>query len=108
MEINWHEELLKRGFISLESGTRTYGNGKFTGSIVFEEWDGKFFTIAEKAGKDTKEIFCPFLHGAEKNRPNINFQTIRIRNIEDLEKYINASVAELADALDSKPSGINP
>lgn len=92
IKINWHEELLKRGFISLESGTRTYGlkseKISFTGSIVDEQWDGKFFTIAEKKGKNTKEIFCPFLHATENNRPNMNFQTIRLRNEEDLDNYL--------------------
>lgn len=86
--MNWHEELLKRGFVCLESNTRTYGNGKFTGSIVDESWDGKFFTIAEKPGKNTKEIFCPFLHGEVKDRPNKNFNETRLRNTEDLDKYL--------------------
>ena len=87
-EINWHDELLKRGFVSLESTTRTYGNEKFTGSVVDEHWDGKFFTIAEKKGKNTKEVFCPFLHGTESNRPNLNFNEIRLRSTEDLDNYI--------------------
>lgn len=86
--MNWHEELLKRGFVSLESSTRTYGNGSLTGSVVNENWDGKFLTIADKPSKTTKEIFCPFLHGEENNRPNLNHQTIRLRNTEDLNKYL--------------------
>lgn len=103
--INWNEELLKRGFILLEFSTRTFGNGKFTGSIVDESWDGKFFTIAEKKGKNTKEVFCPFLHAEENSRPNFKFQEIRLRNTEDLDNYINARLAELGYAVASKPTG---
>lgn len=92
--MNWHNELLKRGFEVMESSTRTYGNGKFTGSIVDESWDGKYFTIAEKKGKNTKEVFCPFLHGETNDRPNKNFNEIRLRNEEDLDKYINAEMTK--------------
>lgn len=107
-KIDWHEELLKCGFRSLESTTRTYGNEKFTGSVVDENWDGKFFTISEKKGKNTKEVFCPFIHDESEKSMNVSkgeYQSIRLRNIEDLKNYIHASVVEQADTLDSKPNG---
>lgn len=89
--INWHEELTKRNFLLLEESTKTYGNGKFTGSICYEKWDGKFFTIVEEMGKNVSEIFCPFLHGNNPNRPNKNYQTVRLRNTQDLDEYLLGS-----------------
>lgn len=92
--MNWEEELLKRNFVCLESSTRTYGNGIFTGSIVYEKWDGKFLTIVDEPGKNVKEIFCPFLHTDDKTKPNHNFQTIRLRNAEEIDTYINEKEAQ--------------
>lgn len=87
-KIDWHEELTKRNFTLLEESTKTYGNEKFTGSICYEKWDGKFFTIVEEMNKNVSEIFCPFLHGEIENRPNKKYQTIRLRNAEDLDTYL--------------------
>lgn len=98
--MNWHEELLKRGFTFLESSTKTYGykfgKARFTGSIVHEKWDGKFWTIVDEPGKNVKEIFCPFIKAEDEKRPNHKHQTVRLRNAEDLNNYIitNAFDAE--------------
>lgn len=89
--MNWNEELLNRGFIILESTTRTYayGNEKygFTGSIVYENAKNN---IVDESGKDAKEIFCPFLHADDERKPNTNFQTIRLRNLGDVEEFISS------------------
>lgn len=67
--MNWHNELLNRGFSVLESTTKTYGNGVFTGSIH-------------------EEVFYPFLRGDDERLPNLNYQTIKLKNTEDLDNYI--------------------
>lgn len=90
--MNWHEELLKRGFTLLESNTRTYGNGKITGSIVFEKKDKESLTgdgiIVEKKTDDSIEIFCPFIKADDDKKPNTNFQTVRWRTEDDLNRYL--------------------
>jgi len=90
--MEFHDELIKRGFSVLDSGTRTYGNGKLTGSIVFEKpekgsIDGNG-TIVDKKEENTIEIFCPFIKADDLTRPNRNFQTVRLRSLEDLDKYL--------------------
>lgn len=90
--MNWNDELLKRGFIILESTTRLYGYGDekcgFTGSILYENSKGN---IIDDAGKDVKEIFCPFIHDEEEKGVGIlkgEYQSIRLRNMDDLEKFM--------------------
>lgn len=87
--MNWHEELLKRGFEILESSTKTYGYGnipnRFIRSLVYENSKGN---IVDEESKDVKEIFCPFLHSDDERKPNTNFQTIRLRGLEDLDNFI--------------------
>jgi hypothetical protein len=90
--MDWHEELLKRGFCLLESSTRTYGNGKITGSLVFEKPDKNSMTkdgiIVDKKDKDANEIFCPFIQADDDRKPNYNYQTVRLRNEKDLDEYL--------------------
>lgn len=91
--MNWHEELQKRGFQFLCSSTRTYGynNGKllFTGSIEIERKNKiTIITPDDKIQESDKEVFCPFIHGDDERKPNINYQTVRIRNTEELDNYL--------------------
>lgn len=84
--MDWNEELLKRGFSIMESTTRSYGyEKKFTGSLVYENSKGN---IMDEPGKDSKEIFCPFLHANDDSKPNRNFQTVRLRNMEEIDEFI--------------------
>lgn len=87
-----HYELIKRGFCLLESSTNTYGNGKITGSIVFEKPDKNSITvngtICDEKDKDAKKIFCPFMHSDDDRNLNTNYQTVRLRNEEDLNAYL--------------------
>lgn len=88
--MNWNEELPKLGFAILESTTKTYGyyvNEKcmFTGSIVYENSKGN---IVDEVGKDVKEIFCPFIHADDPRKPNTKYQTIRLKNLQDLNEFI--------------------
>lgn len=86
--MNLHDELIKRGFILLHTLTRTYGNGNITGSIVNEKWDGKFLNIVDEPTKNTKEVFCPFIHSDDDKKPNNKFNSIRLRNENDLNNYL--------------------
>lgn len=90
----------------MTSVTRTYGNGRFTGSIELER-RGKliFVTPDEKSQKDDVEVFCPFIGSDNEKRLNHKYQSIVLRSIKDLDNHINAGLAESVDALDSKPSG---
>jgi len=67
-----HENLLEIGFILLEESTRTYSNGKYTGSIVTEKISNKEF-----------DVFCPFLDGNK-------FESIKLRTIDQIETYTNS------------------
>lgn len=71
--MNWEKELLDRGFEFLESSTKTYGNGKITGSIVSFE---------------RKKVFCPFIHADNEHKPNFNYQSIKLSTAEELDEYI--------------------
>ncbi len=75
---DWHEELNKRGFHLLDFNTKTYGNNSLTGSICLE----KGTKIVEKEDQDTIQVFCPFIEGRH------NFNTIRLKNIHELDKYL--------------------
>lgn len=85
----WHDALVRRGFSIMESTTRTYKYGNvphsFTGSLVYENSKG---AIVDEPGKDTGEIFCPFLHADDDSKPNRNFQTMRLRNLMELDEYL--------------------
>lgn len=72
--IDWHEELLKRGFTFLESSTRTYGNGKFIGQVVEDK---------------ENEVFYPFFN--PDNYPkeeSWRYRSVKISNINELEEYL--------------------
>lgn len=45
---------------------------------------------------DSEQIFCPFIRTDNDKRPNERYQSIRLKNIEDVERYI-AELVELAD-----------
>lgn len=90
--MNWHIELTKRGFYLCNLATKTYGNGKITGSIVYEKPNKdsitKDGTICDETDKDAKPIFCPFVKADSEYKPNYNFQTIRLRTEDDLNQYL--------------------
>lgn len=101
MKMNWHDELINRGFASLDSTTRTYGNGKFTGSVVCEKdgkvldpdyepkyVSGKIVTDHKYYPDDAKEIFCPFLKELHDERSKARVNSVRIRTVEELDEYI--------------------
>lgn len=71
--MNWEKELLERGFEFLESSTRTYGNGKFTGSIV------EF---------DKKSVFCPFISEEDERKTTGVYQSVKLTTAEELDEYI--------------------
>lgn len=93
-KIDWHKELLDRGFEYLHESTRTYGykSGKMTGSIRHEK-DGRIMEpdyepkfIGGKRTvilypKNAIEIFVPFF-ADEK------FQSVRLRSLIELDEYI--------------------
>lgn len=70
--MNWEKELLDRGFKYLESSTKTYGNGKFTGSIV---------------EIDKQKVFCPFISADDEYKPNYNYRSIKLTTGEELDEY---------------------
>lgn len=78
--IDWDTELKLRGFIRLESSTRTYGNGQITGSIVRENASGKIRLTTDGDYDKATDIFTPF--------SSTNYQTTRIRTTEELDQYI--------------------
>ena len=71
--MNWEKKLLDRGFEYLESSTKTYGNGKFTGSI-FEF--------------DKQKVFCPFIPAEDEHKPNLKYQSVKLTTAEELDEYI--------------------
>lgn len=77
-----HDDLIRVGFNRLEATTKTYGNGHITGSIVHQRKDGKIIHSCDDGYNEAEQIFCPFFKEKEK------FNSVRIKNIEELAKYV--------------------
>lgn len=78
-QINWHLELMVRGFKLVETSTRTYSHRglEITGSVTYETAELK----VTPDGQGKYEIFCPFKEGK-------GFQSERIRNLTELDKFL--------------------
>ena len=78
-----HAVLTESGFTRLESSTRTYGNGKFTGSIAWVTPKGA--VVHENDVKDTVTVFLPFISPEKYGKDK--YESIRLVTKEDLETF---------------------
>jgi hypothetical protein len=110
MKIDWHEELIKRGFKLLVSNTSIgfYGCYKddkfiFSGSIEYErkgkildpDFEPKFVDkkmIMKYYPDDAVQVFYPFIRTEDDKRPNHKFNSVRIADLIELDQYINQQI----------------
>ncbi len=92
---NWAEELLAIGLVPLEKSTKTYGNGKITGSVKY--WDSKncklfqlekdlFNDKGELKSKFAIETFVPFLANDDKEK--CKHESVVLYNLNDLIGFL--------------------